>query len=67
MYDKETVPRNVFEETVRILFEGHMISAPQDYDYYLSNRYGVDYMTPPPKSEQGVKCFVRREHWKELK
>lgn len=37
--------------TKRILFEGHEVNAPADYDYFLKIAYG-DYMTMPPEEKR---------------
>lgn len=63
-YKEEMCPREVFDRTVDIEFEKHIVQAPIGYEYYLTNRYG-DWRSLPPKSEQGIKCFKRRKNWKE--
>jgi lipopolysaccharide cholinephosphotransferase len=66
MYNGEIVSREVFAKSVLISFEGHFFPAPIRFKDYLSNRYGDDYMIPPPKKEQGIKCFQRRDDWKQI-
>lgn len=51
-YFKETYPRENMVNTVRMPFEGHQWCVPEDYDGYLRNLYGPDYMTPPSGAEQ---------------
>lgn len=63
-YKREICPRSVFSKSVDIIFEGHVFQAPIGYEKYLENRYG-DWKTPPPLSEQGIKCFKRREDWED--
>lgn len=41
----------LFEKSTKLLFEGHPLNAPAEYDAILRQLYG-DYMTPPPKQEQ---------------
>ena len=65
-YKGEIQCREVFETSVPMEFENHTFPAPKGYLEYLNNRYGSDYMTPPPKSEQGIKCFQKRADWKEI-
>lgn len=64
MYEGETFLRDVFLPAKKVEFEGYYFNAPFKYDVYLSQRYGDDYMTPPAKSERGIKCFKRRDDWK---
>lgn len=40
------VPKNVYENTTRILFENIMIPVPTEYSFILEKKYGEDYMTP---------------------
>ena len=44
--------RRWMDDTCELEFEGHMFLAPKDYDGYLTQLYGRDYMTPPPKEKQ---------------
>lgn len=66
MYKGEIVSRSVFAQSTSLSFEGHLFPGPIGYKEYLSNRYGNDYMTPPPKNEQGIKCFQKRADWKKI-
>lgn len=45
------VRKNVFDETVKLPFEGKMYNAPSKYDEYLTELYG-DYMQLPPLDKQ---------------
>lgn len=64
-YKKEMCPRFVFDKSIDIIFEGHIVQAPINYEYYLTNRYG-NWKELPPKSERKVKCFKRKTNWKEF-
>ena len=50
-YNKESVERKWFDETVELPFEGITLAAPKDYIEYLTYFYG-DYMTPPPEDKR---------------
>lgn len=41
----------LFDSSTKLLFEGHLLNAPRNYDAVLRRLYG-DYMTPPPQQEQ---------------
>ena len=45
---KETIPISEFEPYAQLEFEGKMYNVPRNWDLYLSNIYGDDYMTLPP-------------------
>ena len=49
--EKEIVPREYFGIGCNLTFENISVTAPIDYDKYLTNVYG-DYMTPPKKERQ---------------
>lgn len=54
---KDVFPREYFDETVSVEFEGLQLIAPKGWHDYLSRLYG-DYMTLPPKEKQtGVHYF----------
>lgn len=44
--------RRWMNERTGVTFEGHVFPAPRDYDGYLKQLYGDDYMTPPPVEKQ---------------
>ncbi len=50
-YTKESVELKWFNETVELPFEDITLSAPKDYEEYLTYFYG-DYMTPPPEDKR---------------
>ncbi len=43
----------------KVPFESSFVYIPEDYDYYLSIRYGGDYMIPPPKQEMEKHLYVK--------
>ena len=51
---KNAYPKELFESTVEVEFEGHKFKAMNGYDKYLRLAFKGDYMTPPPKEEQVV-------------
>lgn len=48
---REVMPREVFEENIRVSFEGGEFSAVANYDRFLTGLYG-DYMKLPPVEKQ---------------
>lgn len=50
-YTHITIPKNGSYNTVSMEFEGHMLTAPANYDGVLKTVYG-DYMKLPPKEQQ---------------
>lgn len=51
LYDRFTVEKNIFYDTIEWEFEGHKFPIPRKYDYVLTKNYG-DYMIPPPLEQQ---------------
>jgi lipopolysaccharide cholinephosphotransferase len=51
-YQKETIRRDWFNQTIDMDFEGEAFPVPAAYVPYLEHLYG-DYMTPPPVSKRG--------------
>lgn len=41
----------LFEKSTKLMFEGHLLNAPAEFDAVLRQIYG-DYMTPPSRQEQ---------------
>ena len=54
------MPATVFDEYIRLPFEGRMYRCVKDYDTFLKKLYG-DYMQLPPESERhpyhSVACY----------
>ena len=48
---KEILPRNVFEDSITVIFEGSEYCAPKGYDRYLTQKYG-NYMQLPPEEQR---------------
>ncbi len=48
---KEILPREVYDKSITVTFEGNEYCAPEGYDKYLTQKYG-DYMQLPPKEKQ---------------
>ena len=57
------VPRECFEHTVEVDFEGEKFKAPIGYDQLLKNIYG-DYMQLPPE-EKRVTHHTHKTFWKD--
>ncbi len=48
---RKPLPKDLFENLVRLDFETGKFSCVKDWDLYLTAKFG-DYMTPPPESER---------------
>lgn len=58
--------KHLYDETVLLDFENTKIPAPKEYDLYLQNRYGKDYMTPKNVSTtHGGVIFDTKKSYKE--
>ena len=51
-YLRECFPREMFTRLTRKTFCGHSFSVMEDYNAYLTNLFGPDYMTPPPPEKR---------------
>lgn len=47
----EAFPREMFDQSTQVIFEGRAYPAPVEYDQYLRGLYG-DYRKDPPKEKQ---------------
>ncbi|MBM7641759.1 LicD family protein [Streptococcus loxodontisalivarius] len=48
---KEVYPKAYYEDSIELLFEGELMSAPKEYEKILVQMYG-DYQQLPPESER---------------
>lgn len=53
-YKKEMLPAEKYLTLQEVEFEGHMFAVPKDYDAYLTNLYGKNYMSPPPEDKREI-------------
>ncbi len=58
-YFKETYQRKEMCNYIKHKFENHEWNIPAGYEYYLSKRYGTDYMTVPPKEKHEKHIYVK--------
>lgn len=60
--------KHLYDETILLDFENTKIPAPKDYDLYLKNRYGKDYMIPKNISTtHGGVVFDTKKSFKEYR
>lgn len=52
--------RRWMDETCDLEFENHLFPAPKDWNGYLNQLYGPDYMTPPPADQQVPKTYITK-------
>lgn len=68
-YMLKVVPKECFDDTKYVFFEGYSFPAPGNWKKVLEIRYGSDYMTPPPAKErvsQHGTAIIDLEHsWSE--
>ena len=50
--DKDIFPVEVYAEGVELPFEDIKIRCPKNYEVYLTQTYGADYMSPPPEDKR---------------
>lgn len=66
-YMLKVVPKDCFNKTSYMNFEGHEFPAPGDWKKVLEIRYGKDYMTLPPKkdrvSQHGTSIIDLEHSW----
>lgn len=51
------MPRRVLEGQARTRFEGREVSGVPHPEQYLAQKYGPDYLTPPPGPKRRSHCF----------
>lgn len=59
---RSIVPRRMFENFVRVPFEGSEFMAIADYDQWLTGMYG-DYMTPPANKDRTSPHTLSNIYW----
>ncbi|MGT2799454.1 LicD family protein [Streptococcus marmotae] len=51
-FEREVFPRDILTQTITGSFCGYEVNIPQQYDVYLSNLYGKNYMMIPPEEKR---------------
>lgn len=68
-YSLKVVPRECFQTTNYMTFEGYRFPVPGNWQKVLKIRYGKDYMTPPPAkdrtSQHGTSIIDLEHSWRE--
>ncbi len=59
---KTIFPKDIYDETIYVEFEGYKFPIMKDYDAHLKGLFG-DYMTPPPE-DQRVTCHTFKAYKK---
>lgn len=54
---RRQIPREIFNTTTKVEFEGRLYDAPSDYDAYLKLHYGANYMQLPPIEYRVSHCL----------
>jgi lipopolysaccharide cholinephosphotransferase len=62
--NKGKIRKEVFSQSIDVLFEGHEYSLMAGYDEYLANVYG-DYMKLPPVERRISPHDIIAAYWKE--
>lgn len=57
--ERETIAKFHYDPPIELEFEGKMYKAPKDYDFYLRQIYGDNYMIIPPVSERKVHNIIQ--------
>ncbi|MBR3915960.1 MAG: LicD family protein [Bacteroidaceae bacterium] len=60
--DKIVWDKSIFDETVYLPFEHLMVPAPKEYDAFLRESFGPDYMTPVMQPSMHGKVVFDTEH-----
>lgn len=68
-YMLKVVPKECFEDTRYVTFEGHEFPAPGKWEKVLEIRYGSNYMTLPPEkdrvSQHATKIIDLKHSWRD--
>ncbi|MBN2926915.1 MAG: LicD family protein [Eubacterium sp.] len=59
-YCREILPAEVYLKTTTVSFEGYEFKIPQNYQKYLENLYGKNYMEIPPQNKREIHVAYRR-------
>jgi len=53
--ENKVVPQTIFQQVIRVPFEGHLLPVPVQYDVLLRTVFGEDYMQLPPEEQRVCK------------
>lgn len=65
-FEEERVLKDEYIPQKEFMFEGSLFKGPQNYDTYLTQLYGSNYMEIPPKekriSHHGYRLYMNKKH-----
>lgn len=56
---RKRMPCTILTDRTLLDFEGHKLYGPKEYDWYLKEQYGPDYMELPPEDKREIHSYIK--------